>query len=189
MRIGRMTIIAILAAYSILFAHSCATMDQVAPTVIEATYDEAGALITAANQEIARLEAKTDLTPDEAGLLAKNKAWVANIESLVAQSRAGADAAGRPVDVGDVITGLTPFLGPYGIPLSIAVGAASEWWRGRKKRKSFDTLRGLIGAINEVKKNDGEFATALDNAGGALRAEMGSAVRDEVDTVRKADRG
>ena len=182
--LARMTVITILAAYSMLFVDSCATMSQVSPTVISATYDEAAALVDAAKQEIARLEAKTDLTPDEAGQLAKSKAWVANIETLIADIRSNADAQGREPDVGDVITGLTPLLGPWGIPASIIVGAGAEWWRGRKKRKSFDTLRGLVNAFNRVKAKDGEFANALDKAGPALRAEMGTTVRNDVDVIR-----
>ena len=185
MRIARMTIITILAAYSILFVHSCATMEQVPPTLVSATYSEADALIAGAQQEIARLEAKTDLTPSEVGQLAKAKAWVANIETLIAKSRAGAE--GRELDAGDVVTAAAPFLGPYGIPIGVAAGAISAWWRGRKKRKSFDTLRGLIGAMNRVKSKDGEFAVALNKAGPALRAEMGTAVRNDVDAIRNGN--
>ena len=68
---------------------------------------------------------------------------------------------------------------------SVLLGAGSEWWRGRKKRKSFDTLRGLVNAFNRVKAEDVEFANALDKAGPALRAEMGTPVRNAVGWVRK----
>ena len=182
MQLARMTIITILAAYSMLFVHSCATMKQVPPTMVSATYTEADALIAGAQQEIARLEAKADLTPNEVGQLAKAKAWVANIEARIVEGRAGAE--GRELDAGDVITAAAPFLGPYGIPIGVAAGAISAWWRGRKKRKSYDTLTGMIRAYNRVKAKDGEFATALDKAGPALRAEMGTMVRNEVDVIR-----
>ena len=174
----------VLAAMLVLAVPSCATMSQVSPTAISATYDEAAALVDAAKQEIARLEAKIDLTPDEAGQLAKSKAWVANIETLIADIRSNADAQGREPDVGDVITDAAPFFGPYGMFASVLLGAGSEWWRGRKKRKSFDTLRGLVNAFNRVKAKDGEFANALDKAGPALRAEMGTTVRNDVDVIR-----
>ena len=182
--LARMTVSTILAAYSMLFVDSCATMSQVSPTVISATYDEASALVDAAKQEIARLEAKIDLTPDEAGQLAKSKAWVANIETLIADIRSNADAQGREPDVGDVITAAAPFFGPYGMFASVLLGAGSEWWRGRKKRKSFDTLRGLVNAFNRVKAKNSEFADALNKAGPELRAAMGTTVRNDVDVIR-----
>lgn len=156
------------------------------PTVVQAGFMEADALITNAQTEIAMLEAKATtgipLTPDEAATLARMKAWVNKTSLLLQDAQARAAAAGRPPDTGDLITGLAPLLGPVGIPLSIVSGALAEWWRTRKKRTSFDAL---VGAIDKVKKTNTKLADAFEEAGPALKLEMGTSAAGVVRKLRK----
>jgi hypothetical protein len=156
------------------------------PGVVQAGFTEAETLINNAKQEIALLDAKQasgqPLSPDEAATLARTKAWINSTAVLLANAQAGAAAANRVPDAGDVITGLTPLLPPpFNIIGGIVGGAISESWRTRKKRKSFDAL---VGAMNTVKKKNTGFADALDAAGPELRSEMGTSAKTEIDKMR-----
>jgi len=166
---------------------SCATGPDLSddPTVVTALMDEASAATAYLQAEVTRLKSKAliePLTPDEAAELARAEALIGLVKKNLDDMNARAAAAGRSPDAGDVVTGLTPLLPPpFNIPAGIIAGALSEWWRGRKKRVSFNRL---VGAIDTVKGENPEFAEALDGAGTKLRAAMGPAASELVNRVR-----
>ncbi len=170
-----------------MWVTSCATEPHItdSPTLVQAGFMEAEVLISNAKTEILMLKAKAatgvPLTPDEAATLARTEAWINSTSKLLQDAQARAAAAGRAPDAGDLITGLAPLLGPVGIPLSIVAGAASEWWRTRKKRTSFDAL---VGAIDKVKNNNPLFAEQMDKVGPELRNEMGTTAKSMIDKMR-----
>jgi len=169
----------------VLAAPMCETVPADDPTVVQSAVTEAAVLVDNMQQEIGGLKAKAasgqTLTPDEAAMLARSEAEIAKLAKALAEMQAKADTAGRPVDAGDVAVGLTPLLGPVGIPVSIAITALSQWWRTRKKRRSFEVL---VGAIDSVKKKNAKFAEALDLAGPELHAELGPDARAVIDKMR-----
>lgn len=159
------------------------------PTVVQAGFQEADNLITNAQIEIARLEAKaattgTPLSPDEAATLARTKAWVNKTAVLLQDAEARAAAAGRAPDTGDLVTGVFSAIGgPIGIFGGLISGAVAESIRTRKKRKSFEAL---VGALDAVKKKNPLFAEQLDAVGPELRNEMGTTAKTTIDKMRAA---
>jgi hypothetical protein len=149
------------------------------PTTEQNVVIEANALMESWKSQIAALEARTDLTPTEQGELAKRKAQLAFAEgemNNIVTTEGGIDA-GAAVTSGAML--LPP---PWNIPASIFLGGAVEWFRSRKKRKSFQNL---VEAINKAKVKNATFGIALDGVGPELRADMGEAAAREVDRVRK----
>lgn len=151
------------------------------PTTEQNVVTEANALIESWREKIASLEANQDirpLTPTEAGSLAKLKAQLAGVESYMKM----ATTPEGGIDAGAAVTGGAMLLPPpWNIPIAVLGGGIVEWFRSRKKRKSFDNL---VGAINKAKAREPELATALDAAGPVLRASMGEYTAREVDRVR-----
>lgn len=162
-----------LAVFFVTAAPMCSTMPADDPGIVQTLVTEGNILLSESQAEVARLRAKEaagDLTPEEAGALATAEARINDLSTSLAEMQARADAAGRPVDAGDVVTGLAPLLGPVGIPLSIVTTAVAQWWRTRKKRESFTRL---VGAIDKVKASNPALATAFGQAGPQINAEMG----------------
>lgn len=164
-------------------APMCETVPADDPTIVQALVDEAAELIRSTQTQITVLAAQPNLSPAEAGKLAELKQTLAELSQPLTDMQKNADAAGRPVDLGDVGVGLAPLLGPIGIPLAGLIGGIAEFWRTRKKRTSFTQL---VGAINSVKKKNAKFSDALDEAGPELRAEMGTTAKDAIDKMRGA---
>jgi hypothetical protein len=173
-----------------MWVSSCVTEPHMAddPTVVEAGFQEADTLITNAQIEIARLEARDatgiPLTPDEAATLARTKAWVNKTAVLLQDAQARAAAAGRAPDTGDLVTGAFNAIGgPIGIFGGLISGAVAESVRTRKKRKSFEAL---VGALDAVKKKNPLFAEQLNNVGPELRNEMGTTAKGVIDKMRSS---
>ena len=159
------------------------------PTVVSSVYAEADVAVQKAQEQVAMLEAKQAvgaLTTEESKALLDSSETLNKISTLMQDAKDRAAAGGRTApDGGDLVQSLTPLLpAPIGIPLGIAVGAISEWARGRKKRVSFDRL---VAAIDAVKEDDPVFAGALNVAGPSLRAEMGTATKELVNKTRKTN--
>lgn len=163
------------------------------PTIVQAAFSETVNLVNEAKKQAILLRAKRDqsivgagppLSPDEAASLARIETQINELSNLLMTASAAAAAANRPVDGGDIVTGLVPLLPPpFNIIGGILGGALTEAWRTRKKRKSFDRL---VGAINSIKKKNAKFADAMNEAGPELRAEMGTEAKAEVDKLRGA---
>lgn len=178
-------IMIVLAVTFVTAAPMCETVPADDPTIVQSAVTEAVALVDNMQQEVDGLKAKVasgqTLTPDEAAILARSEAQIAKLATALAEMQSKAHAAGRPVDAGDVAQGLTPMLGPIGIPLSLMIGGVSEWWRTRKKRKSFSVL---VNAIDATKKKNAQFAEAMDVAGPQLHAELGPEARTVIAKMR-----
>lgn len=152
------------------------------PTTEQDVVAEGNALMTSWKSQIAALEARPTLSPVDQGNLAKLKAQLANAEadmSLATTPGGGIDAGAAATSIGML---LPP---PWNIPVAVLGGGVVEWFRSRKKRKSFERL---VDAINKAKKKTPAFATAIDTVGPDLRLSMGETAAAEVDRVRNGGR-
>lgn len=142
---------------------SCATD----PTVKQAAYEEAVALIDASAAEAARLAQKPDLTPDEAAVLAKAQATIGMLQEKLA---AAVDAEGQFDEVKglQMVTDFIP--PPWNVPASLLIGSLGTWIKGGKTRQTF---KSLVESINKVKGDDPTLARALKDNKVALALGMG----------------
>ena len=118
-------------------------------------------------------------------------AYGARIADAIADVKADIAAAGDSAlavnasGAGSVLTTAAPLLPPpwnglaaLGGTLLGAIGAAAAKRRG-------DQLKDVVFAIDTAKRGDEQFAAALDNVGGIVRAAMTPGTAKTVDKIRK----
>jgi hypothetical protein len=137
------------------------------PTVKQAAYNEAVVLVQTSKDEVERLKAKPDLTPDEAAALAKAEATISMLQEKLT---AAVDAEGNFDEVKglQVVTDFIP--PPYNVISSLLIGTIGTWLKGGKTRATF---KSLVESINKVKKDDPALANALKDNKTALALSMG----------------
>lgn len=147
--------------------------------VLQATHDEAMLLIDAAAKEATRLEKKENKTLEEVAALATAKATITTLRAALEKA---VDAEGN-VTSASGLTALTTFIPPpWNVPTGIVVGMFGTWMKGRKGRQAF---KALVGAINNVKREQPSFASSLDAVGDRLKDHMGVKNTAVVDRARK----
>lgn len=161
---------------TVLQAPGCATTS---PELKQAAYEEAVLLINAASEEATRLAAKPNKTPEEAAMLAQAQATIERLQSALT---AAADAEGQ-FDETMGLRVVTDFIPPpWNVPASLIFGSLGTWMKGRKTRETF---KKLVNAINTTKATDPNFAEALNTSGPAMKAAMGPKAVAVIDLARK----
>lgn len=148
------------------------------PTTEQNVLAEGKALIQHWKEQVAILEAKPNLSPEEQGQLAKYQGYLDEADFYMADVTTPEGG----IDEAAVVRGassLLPF--PFNLLVGAGVAGGLEWWRNRNKRTSFVRL---IDTLNRLKKDDPAFAEALHNNTAVIRAELGPTANRLIDRVR-----